>query len=309
MPGFRKEFVISDKGALSFSRDGTRLFFACAPPAPEKKPDAADAPADDSKAVVDLWSYKDDYIQPMQKVRAERDRNRTFTAAYLIPERKIVQLADAALETVTPSESAQWVMGTDDREYRPLADYDERYADAYLIDAVTGARTLLAKKQRGSMTWSPVRPLPAVFRRQGLEHRIGARRQEGQPHGQPGRRSSSTRTPIRRARPAPTATAAGPRMAKSLLLYDRYDIWRVGAGWQRAPRTSPPGYGRAHDLRLRYVRTEAENPRERWIDRREAGDAAGRESQDVRDRLFPRLARWRRAQATCHVAQIPSRRR
>ena len=95
MPGFRKEFVISDKGTLSFSKDGTRVFFACAPPPPEKKDDAADAPADDTKAVVDLWSYKDDYIQPIQKVRAERDRNRTFTAAYLIPERKIVQLGDA----------------------------------------------------------------------------------------------------------------------------------------------------------------------------------------------------------------------
>ncbi len=155
MPGFRKEFAISDKGTLNFSKDGTRVFFACAPPAPDKKDEAADAPTDDTKAVVDLWSYKDDYIQPMQKVRAERDRNRTFTAAYLIPERKIVQLGDSAVATVTPSESAQWVMGTDDREYRRLADYDERYADAYLIDALTGARTLLAKKQRGSMTWSP----------------------------------------------------------------------------------------------------------------------------------------------------------
>ena len=45
MPGFRKEFVISDKGTLSFSKDGTRVFFACAPPAPEKKDAAADAAA------------------------------------------------------------------------------------------------------------------------------------------------------------------------------------------------------------------------------------------------------------------------
>src|SRR6185369_4091054 len=119
MPGFRKEFVISDKGTLSFSKDGTRVFFACAPPAPEKKDDAAatDA-APEEKAVVELWSYKDDFIQPIQKVRAARDRDRTFTAAYLIPEKKFVQLADGELADVTPSESAQWVMGTDDREYR-----------------------------------------------------------------------------------------------------------------------------------------------------------------------------------------------
>jgi hypothetical protein len=154
MPGFRKEFAISDKGALSFSKDGTRVFFACAPPPPEKKDDA-EAAADDSKAVVDLWSYKDYYIQPIEKVRADRDRNRTFTAAYLIPERKIVQLADAKLETVTPSEHPQWILGSDDREYRAMADYDERYSDAYLVDAVTGARKLVGSKLHGAMTWSP----------------------------------------------------------------------------------------------------------------------------------------------------------
>ncbi|MBZ5614055.1 MAG: hypothetical protein LAO23_08620, partial [Acidobacteriia bacterium] len=51
---------------------------------PEKKDDAAADASTDDKAVVDLWSYKDDYIQPIQKVRATRDRDRTFTAAYLI---------------------------------------------------------------------------------------------------------------------------------------------------------------------------------------------------------------------------------
>ena len=37
-------------------------------------------------------------------------------------------------------------MGSDDREYRKLADYDEHYADPYLVDAATGARKLIAAK-------------------------------------------------------------------------------------------------------------------------------------------------------------------
>ena len=264
MPGFRKEFVISDKGTLSFSKDGTRVFFACAPPAPDKKDEAADAPADDTKAVVDLWSYKDDYIQPIQKVRAERDRNRTFTAAYLIPEHKIVQLADSAVETVTPSESAQWVMGSDDREYRPLADYDERYADAYLIDAVTGARTLLAKKQRGSMTWSPSGRYLLYF--DGKDWNTVS-----VPDGKKANLTASlgvkffnedTDTP---STPGAYGNAGWTKDGKSLLIYDRYDIWRVSPDGTGAKNITA-GYGRAHDLRLRYIRTEAENPRERWID-------------------------------------------
>jgi dipeptidyl aminopeptidase/acylaminoacyl peptidase len=264
MPGFRQEFVLSDKGTLSVSKDGTRVFFACAPPAPEKKDEAADAPADETKAVVDLWSYKDDYIQPIQKVRAERDRNRTYTAAYLIPEHKIVQLADSAVETVTPSESAQWVMGSDDREYRPVADYDEHYADAYLIDAVSGARTLLAKKQRGSMTWSPAGRYLLYFdgkdwntisvpdgRKTNLTSGLGVKFF-----------NEDSDTP---GTPPAYGNGGWTRDGKSVLLYDRYDIWRAspdGAG----ARNMTAGYGRAHDLRLRYVRTEAENPGDRWID-------------------------------------------
>ncbi len=264
MPGFRKEFVISDKGTLTISKDGTRVFFACAPPPPEKNEAAADAPSDDTKAVVDLWSYKDDYIQPIQKVRAERDRNRTFTAAYLIPEHKIVQLADSALETVTPSESAQWIMGSDDREYRPLADYDEHYADAYLIDAATGARTLVGKKQRGSMTWSPSGRYLLYFdgkdwntvsvpdgKKTNVTSTLGAKFF-----------NEDTDTP---STPGPYGNAGWTKDGKSLLIYDRYDIWRVSPDGSGASNITA-GYGRAHDLRLRYIRTEADNPRERWID-------------------------------------------
>ncbi len=264
MPGFRKEFVIGDKGTLTFSKDGTRVFFACAPPAPEKKDEAADAPPDDTKAVVDLWSYKDDYIQPIQKVRADRDRNRTYTAAYLIPEHKIVQLADSALETVTPSESPQWVMGSDDREYRPLADYDEHYADTYVIDAVTGGRKLLAKKQRGAMTWSPSGRYLLYF--DGKDWNTLS-----VPDGTKSNLTAAlpvkffnedTDTP---STPAAYGNAGWTRDGKSVLVYDRYDIWRVSPDGTGAKNITA-GYGRAHDLRLRYIRTEVENPRERWID-------------------------------------------
>ncbi len=134
---------------------------------------------------MDLWSYKDDYIQPIQKVRAARDRDRTFTAVYSIPDRKMVQLADEEMETVTPSESAQWVLGSDDREYRRLADFDERYSDEYVVDAATGKRKLVAKKAHGAAHMVAQRRLSAHLRRQGLEHHFGAGWKDRQPDRQP----------------------------------------------------------------------------------------------------------------------------
>ncbi|MFN7930048.1 MAG: hypothetical protein U0Y68_19420 [Blastocatellia bacterium] len=70
--GFRSGFVISDNAALSFSEDGSKLFLGTAPPSdPEPEANAADN-ADD-KVSVDLWHYKDDYIQPMQKCAPHRN--------------------------------------------------------------------------------------------------------------------------------------------------------------------------------------------------------------------------------------------
>jgi dipeptidyl aminopeptidase/acylaminoacyl peptidase len=262
-PGFRNEFVIAERGALSFSKDGSRIMFACAPPAPPRATPAADAPPDDTKAVVDLWSYKDDYVQPIQKVRAERDRNRTFTAAYLIPEKKVVQLADNTMESITPSESA-WLLGSDDREYRPLRDYDEGYSDTYIVDPATGQRTLIAKKQRGAATWSPAGKYLLTFdgkdwwtisvpdgRKANLTANINAKFF-----------NEDTDTP---STPPAYGNAGWSKDGKTVYLYDRYDIWSVAPDGSGAKNVTA-GYGRAHDIRLRYNRADAEDPRERWID-------------------------------------------
>jgi hypothetical protein len=78
-PGFRKDFVVSEKANLVFSLDGSRLVLdAAPPPVPDKNADE-DIPADE-KVMVDLWHWKDDYIQPIQKVRAEQERQRSYRA-------------------------------------------------------------------------------------------------------------------------------------------------------------------------------------------------------------------------------------
>jgi len=265
MPGFRSEFVISDKGALSFSRDGNRVYFSCAPPQPEKKEDAAAADAaSDDKAVVDLWSYKDEYIQPIQKVRAARDRDRTFTAVYLIPEHKVVQIGDSTLENVTTSESEQWILGSDDREYRRQADYEgSGTTDLYVVDASTGTRKLVSKKGHGA-TWSPNgRYLLAFDGKDWSTISV--------PDGKIVNLTANL--PVKfwnedddhPATPGSYGTGGWTKDGQSVLLYDHYDIWRIAPDGSGAKNITA-GYGRAHDLRFRYIRTEAENPRERWID-------------------------------------------
>ncbi|MBP6821597.1 MAG: hypothetical protein KA368_08640, partial [Acidobacteria bacterium] len=71
--GFRSGMVISERGGISFSQDGGELFLGVAPPPePEKDPNVVEL--EEEKVVADLWHWKDDYIQPMQKVRVEQER-------------------------------------------------------------------------------------------------------------------------------------------------------------------------------------------------------------------------------------------
>ena len=112
--GFPAKMVVSDKAGLGFTRDGKRLFVAAAPPPkPDKDKDkdkeddkdkdkekAGDKEAESDRAQptdtvkADLWHWKDDIMQPMQRVRANQERNRTYRGIYHIAEKKYVQLAE-----------------------------------------------------------------------------------------------------------------------------------------------------------------------------------------------------------------------
>jgi dipeptidyl aminopeptidase/acylaminoacyl peptidase len=259
--GLKPGFAISDKGNLSFSRDGTHVYFGAAIPAPEKP--AADDTAADDKAVVDLWSYKDDYIQPIQKVRAARDRDRTFVAMYSIPDRKLVQLGDTELETVTPSENPQFVLGSDDRAYRRSQDYDERFSDVYVLDSATGTRKVVATKARGQLSWSPNgRYLLAFDGKDWSSISVPDGKAVNLTAALPTKFwNEETDTP---STPGAWGQANWTKDGKTILLPDQYDIWRVspdGAG----AKNITAGYGRAHNLRFTAVRTE-NDPRERWLD-------------------------------------------
>src|SRR5213078_1821600 len=111
-PGFRKDFVVSDKATLGFSLDGSHLFLGAAPPPEPEKETDQEIPADE-KVLVDLWHWKDDYVQPIQKIRAEQERNKSFRAVYLVKDKKFMQLADEKMESLSPSNNGLYAIGSD----------------------------------------------------------------------------------------------------------------------------------------------------------------------------------------------------
>jgi dipeptidyl aminopeptidase/acylaminoacyl peptidase len=283
--GFRQGFVLSDKASLSFSKDGKRLFFGCASPAPEERD--AEAGASDDRVSVDLWHWKDEFIQPMQKVRANRERSRSFRAVYHLSEKKLVQLADPTMADITPSEDGRWALGGDDREYRPMVEYDDRYRDTYLVDALTGSRKLVARKHLGTMTWSPDGKYALLFDGKdwntisvpegattNLTGKLGVNFWNEE-HDSPGV-------------PRSYGTAGWTKDGKYALLYDHYDIWQLSPDGAVAKNLTD-GFGRKQRLQFRYVRLDPD-PEEKFIDPAKplllrAENTETRESGFYRDRI------------------------
>ncbi|MFN7949536.1 MAG: prolyl oligopeptidase family serine peptidase [Blastocatellia bacterium] len=259
-PNFRSGFVIGDRATLSFSLDGSRLFFGIAPPPePEKEADAE--AATDEKVSVDLWHWKDDYIQPMQKVRAEQMRNRSYRAVFHLKEKKYVQLADEAMEGVSPSSNGQWAIGTDDRAYRTLVGYDTNYSDVYLVNASDGARRLWLKKQQGLVSWSPNGRYALFYDGKDWgsisvpdSKFVNLTKNLGVAFYREDWDSPST--------PASYGFAGWTKDDRYVLIYDQYDIWQIAADGSGAKNLTD-GVGRKEKIEFRYVRLD---PEERGID-------------------------------------------
>src|SRR5690606_40417133 len=76
---------------LKFSVDGQKLFFGLAP-IPKMKDTTL---VDFEHAQVDIWHWKDDYIQPQQLANLKRDKNKNFLSViYPNNGNRIVPLVD-----------------------------------------------------------------------------------------------------------------------------------------------------------------------------------------------------------------------
>ncbi len=257
---FRKGWTISDKGNLAFSLDGAKLFFGVVPATEPEKED--ETPADE-KVSVDLWHYKDDYIQPMQKVRAEQEKNRSYRAVYHLTEKKFAQLADETMREVNPASDGRWALGADDRDYRILVGYDDdaNSSDVYLVNTEDGSRKLLSKKLRGGLSWSPNGKYALFYDGKdwntisipdGKITNLTAKLEVkffNEEHDSP-------------STPPSYGNAGWTSDEKFVLLYDRYDIWQVAPDGSQAKNLTD-GVGRKDKIEFRYIRLDTQ---ERSID-------------------------------------------
>jgi hypothetical protein len=142
---------IADNGPLAFTRSGTAITFNVAPPPIDSVP--ADSLV--GKSVFDLWHYKDPVLQPTQRINAQRDRNKSYQAIYFASTKKVVQLADDSIPTVSVSEDGKIAVANSRERYMIEQMWGDGGSDVYVIDPATNARHLIREKINGNAQLSP----------------------------------------------------------------------------------------------------------------------------------------------------------
>lgn len=250
-------WAVSENGNFIFSADGSRLFFGTA-----AKPVAApeDTLLEEEKYKLDIWSWDDDLLQPMQKKQLDQELKRTYQAVYHTGKNVMLQLGDSLIASVrvNPEINAGYVLGSSNNEYRKMSSWESRnYADYYAINVETGLKTKVLPKHPSQVILSPSGKYILSWDQDKrfwiLMSVNGTMLKTISLPGELPLYNELHDTP---SDPSPYGFAGWTEGDEHVLIYDNFDIWSVKTGGQDAPVNITNGFGRKNKVRFRYLKLD-----------------------------------------------------
>ena len=257
--GMPNDWMVSNSANLNFSESGKRLFFGSKPRPIEYDYETDSTLLNDEKPDVDVWAWNDPYIQPMQKLNAGRDRNKSYTAVLDLKSKQMTQLGGMSLESIRVDYKSDFdfVVGMNDQPYRVQMTWDTQIPrDYYLVDVKTGvADPLLTTKGRPSVSpqgkyASWYNPEDRQWYMMDLESKTITNLTAGMSVNFYNELHDSPSLPNQ------YGSAGWTEGDKGFLIYDRYDIWKFDPSGKNQPLNITNGFGRENDLTLRYSRLD-----------------------------------------------------
>lgn len=250
--GVGKQQVISPDYALYFSRDGKRLFFGLAQDRPVKDTSLVEF----ETAKLDVWNYKDDYLQPQQLVNISNELKKSWLAVWNLESGKWLQLADDSCEMVLTGDegNSAYALGMSNLGYRIEQQWKQDGAvRLYLVDVLSGKRKLITEKaNRGSVRLSPAGNF-IIWYDPIQKHWISYSNQTG------------IKTVLTKSITVPlydeehdTPSDAPPHGVMgwkekdaNVYIYDKYDIWELDPAGKEAAKMLTLGWGRKNKISIR----------------------------------------------------------
>jgi len=252
IPGGKR---VADGRRPLWSKDGATVLFGLAERQRAADSAAAKAGAErDKVSDVQVWHTRDVRLVRAQEVQETQDAQRTLAAAWHVGAGTVTPVGSDLMENVGVLGSAAQVTETDRKPYAWGQMFGRPFSDIWVIDASTGKRTKAIEKVRWSYGGSPSGKRLAWY--------------DGKDYWsydvETGLRTNLTRS-LRAdfsdpdwdypadLRP-PAGYAGWSKGEKSLLVYDKYDLWSLNADGSGGKRLTD---GRGECVIHRYLRTGA----------------------------------------------------
>lgn len=260
-----EDWIVNQHHGIDFSDDGTKVFFHISP-----KPLLEDTTLlEEEKISVEVWNWKDTYLQTQQEVEKEKAGKMGYLAVYHPDNSSFVPLSDANLNQVklTSDKNSESALLYTNLPYGQLITWEgfPRYYDIYSVDLETGNRDLVATKVKGEPDISPEGEYiywyevsdTAWFVHTILEQETRnltketGIRVDNELHDQPDF-------------PDAYGSAGWSENDRYFLIYDRYDLWRLDPKQSEAPLRLTLN-GREDKITYRYRHL---NPDQYYVDLR-----------------------------------------
>ncbi len=281
-PFLPKEWQISQHGKLRFSKNKEKLFFGIAP-----APIVQDSTLLEEEIVnVEVWHYQDKRIYPQQQIELEKDQKKTYDMVYHLRRKNFVQLGNTDTPHVLFADegNANATLAYNDQPYLERISWEgfPSYRDVYWIDLKSGMKKRIAKELRAEVRLSPdaqyaywySTPDSAWYAWSATQQSIHLLHQ-------------SLNVPFydelndSPKHPWDYGIAGWTEKDKNILIYDRYDIWKMDPSGRKAPQRLTRG--REAKTIYRYLKTDHET---RFIDSKLPGLLHAHQEKDKNEAYY-----------------------
>jgi predicted peptidase len=275
MPGLPADTRVVDFRAIEWAENGGTIYLGIqdwqrkpgkeptvaegdsAPAADAKTPAAPNgAAADEEKPGVEVWHAGDVDIMPQQKVRADFDRRRNYLVAWHLADGRFVEIGNELTEDANVVEGAGIAIAMDATPYEREGMFGPSYRDLYVVDTRTGERTRFKERVQFSYGASPEGKY-ALYAQDGnyFVYDIAKRTHTNITQG-----VATQFADVEDDHTVPEKPMFGnggwTPGDRSVLLYDKYDVWEVAPDGSKATNLTN---GAADRVRHRIVRLDFED--------------------------------------------------
>ncbi len=249
-------WLISHHAEPNFSKDGTKLYVGIAP-----TPIIKDTTLLEEEIVqVEVWNYQDGRLYTQQEVRASDEAKRSYKMVYDMESQQLIPIGSEDMPEIILGDegNSTYALGYDETPYLKYISWEgDAYRDVYWINIKNGTKESVGKKIWGNTRLSPKGKYAYWYSMPDSSWMVYHPEKK-----EIYNLTSQISTPFydelndRPMHPYPYGIAGWTEDDQHILIYDRYDIWKIDP--EDPANAVNMTKGRVDSLRYRYISLDPE---------------------------------------------------